>query len=64
MRQADKNRVARALEHVEAAITNLESMKWENLTDKESYDRQQAVRLLNEGKMFLSVWRMQNEKEE
>lgn len=35
MRQPDINRVKRAMEHIMAAITNINSIKWENRTSKE-----------------------------
>mgnify|MGYP006896857186 CR=1 FL=1 len=35
MREPDKNRVRRAMEHIMAAITNINSIKWENRTDSE-----------------------------
>ena len=35
MRQADINRVNRAKEHLKAAITQLNSIKWENQTGME-----------------------------
>lgn len=35
-READKNRVKRAIEHLEAAITNLDSIKEGNITGEES----------------------------
>ena len=34
-READNNRVKRAMDHIAAAITNLRSIKWENRTSKE-----------------------------
>ena len=36
MRQPDINRVKRAMEHIEAAKTHLNSIKWENMSDKEN----------------------------
>jgi len=36
MRQPDINRVKRAMEHVEAARTHLENIKFENMDSKES----------------------------
>ena len=35
-READNNRVKRAIEHLEAAITNLDSIKEGNITGEES----------------------------
>ena len=35
MRQPDINRVKRAMEHIMAAITNINSIKWENRNSKE-----------------------------
>lgn len=34
-RQADNNRVNRAMEHIQAAVTNINSIKWENRTAAE-----------------------------
>lgn len=42
MRQPDENRVKKALEHIKAARTVLNSIKWENLTMMEDSMRQQA----------------------
>lgn len=36
MRQPDINRVKRAMEHVEAARTHLDNIKFENMDSKES----------------------------
>ena len=36
MRQPDYNRVKRAMEHIMAAITCINSIKWEHRTDKEN----------------------------
>lgn len=36
MRQPDINRVKRAMEHIEAARTHLENIKFENMDSKES----------------------------
>lgn len=36
MRQPDKNRIKRAMEHIMAAITNINSIKWENRTPSEN----------------------------
>ena len=36
MREPDKNRVRRAMEHIMAAITNLNSIKWEHRTESEN----------------------------
>lgn len=35
MREPDKNRVRRAMEHIMAAITNINSIKWEHRTNDE-----------------------------
>jgi hypothetical protein len=35
MREPDRNRVKRAMEHIMAAITNINSIKKENRTDSE-----------------------------
>ena len=34
-RTADNNRIKRAIEHLDAAIVNINSIKWENRTDNE-----------------------------
>ena len=49
MRQPDINRAKRALEHVEAAMTLLESIKWENVSGEEYTLKQSCNRLLKEG---------------
>ena len=36
MKRPDINRVRRAAEHLKAAMTNLDSIKWENRTNKEN----------------------------
>lgn len=48
-READNNRVKRAVEHINAAITNLESIKWENRTvDEEKAIEGTIARLQSE----------------
>ena len=48
MRQPDINRAKRALEHVEAAMTLLESIKWENVSGEEYTLKQSCNRLLKD----------------
>lgn len=37
MRQADINRVNKAKQHLQAAVTILQNIKWENINSKENY---------------------------
>ena len=58
MRTPDINRVKRAMEHIMAAITNINSIKWENRTRAEENileitkqhlaDEYRALRMLSE----------------
>lgn len=48
MRQPDINRARRALEHVEAAMTQLEGIKWENISGEEYTLKQSCNRLLKD----------------
>ena len=48
MRQPDINRARRALEHVEAAMTQLEGIKWENVSGDEYTLKQSCNRLLKD----------------
>lgn len=48
MRQPDINRARRALEHVEAAMTQLEGIKWENISGDEYTLKQSCNRLLKD----------------
>ena len=36
MREPDKNRVKRAIEHINAAVVSIENIKWENRTNREN----------------------------
>lgn len=49
MRQPDINRVMRAMEHIMAAITNINSIKWEHRThDEETFLETTKSRLADE----------------
>lgn len=50
MRPADINRAKKCLEHIKAAQTLLDSIKWENLGERESALKQSVVGHLIETK--------------
>lgn len=50
MRPADINRAHRALEHIEAALKQLDGIKWENLTNQDYEMKQSVVRRLQDAK--------------
>ena len=50
MRPADINRAKRALDHLEAAMTQLQSIKWENLSSQDYTLKQSVVRHIQESK--------------
>jgi hypothetical protein len=54
-READNNRVKRAMEHVMAAITNLESIKWENRTVDEEKAIEGAIARLQSENLILHL---------
>lgn len=54
-READNNRVKRAIEHINAAITNLESIRWENRTLNEEQAIEGTVKRLQEEKLVLHL---------
>lgn len=53
MRQPDLNRVNRAMEHVRAANTVLNSIKWENITALEDEFRCKAKQTLRDVECIL-----------
>lgn len=50
MRPADINRARRALEHLDAASTQLAGIKWDNLTGQDYALKQSVVRKIQEAK--------------
>jgi hypothetical protein len=50
MRPADINRAKRALDHLEAAMTQLRSIKYENLSGQDYTLKQSVVRQIQEAK--------------
>ena len=54
-READNNRVKRAIEHINAAITNLESIKWENRTVDEEKAIEGAIARLQSENLILHL---------
>lgn len=54
-READNNRVKRAVEHINAAITNLESIKWENRTVDEEKAIEGAIARLQSENLILHL---------
>ena len=54
MRQADINRVNRAKEHLLAALTQLDSIKWVHISNKEDCLRMQAKDIIKDADGYLN----------
>ena len=53
MREPDRKRIRRAIDHVEAAMTNIDSIKWENRTQPEEWTLNGICDVLQEQKSIL-----------
>lgn len=53
MREPDRNRIRRAIDHVVAAMTNIDSIKWENRTQPEEWTLNGICDVLQEQKDIL-----------
>ena len=62
MRQPDKNRVRRAMEHIMAAIRNINSIKWEHRTTDELLTLERVKRHL--AKEYRTLNRLTEKEEE
>ena len=65
MRNTDINRVARAKEHMTAALTILGNIKWENIQEgKEEWDYKTICEWIGNCERFLDTWVKQLRDEE